>query len=105
MTSPHLTLLLQVVRERGDITPLLHRGLELVQVAELLSEAKSVGLVQRTESGLEVTESGMRLLGASISKGHLGQRGGWIRTMDEHRIARLSPEEPFLPDVPPPTHT
>lgn len=105
MNSPYFAVLLQVVREHGGIDPLLRRGLEVAQVADLLSEAKAAGLILRTGSGLEVTESGMRLLGASMKRGQLGARGGWIRPLDEHRLPQLSPEEPFLPELPPRLHT
>ena len=83
VTSSNLILLLQIVRSRGDVAPLVSRGLEYSQIAELLREARSVGLIERAESGDVVTEAGMQLLADRAKRKGLGVTGAWIRPAED----------------------
>jgi hypothetical protein len=104
MTSSNLILLLQIIRSRGDVQPLVSRGLEYSQIADLMREARSVGLIERAELGDVVTEAGMQLLAESAKRKGLGVAGAWIRPAEEHQIPRIPQEDPFLPESPPKTH-
>jgi hypothetical protein len=104
MTASNLILLLQVLRGHGDVQPLIARGLEYSQIAELLREARSVGLIATLDSGDVLTEAGLRLLAESGKGRKSGEPGSWIRPSVEHQIPRLGEEEPFLPELPPRTH-
>jgi len=101
----HLTLLLQSLRSRGGIEPLVRRGLDVAQIANLLDEAETAGFTgTRDDGALVLTDAGLAFLGASLSRQPSGS-GGWIRPLDEHRIARIHPNEPYLPETPPESHT
>jgi hypothetical protein len=73
MTSSNVILLLQIIRSRGDVGPLVARGLEYSQIAELLRETRSVGLVARTDDGDVLTDSGSRLLAESGKRNRPGE--------------------------------
>ena len=100
----HLTLLLQTLRSRGGIEPLIRGGLDVAQIADLMGEAETAGLTTMRDGALALTDTGLAFLGASLSRQPRGS-GGWIRPLDEHRIARIDPDEPYLPDIPPESHT
>ncbi len=53
-----LILLLQVIRSEGSIDPLLSAGLEYVQIAQLLAQAKQDGYVLLSEDKLVLSEEG-----------------------------------------------
>jgi hypothetical protein len=100
----HLTLLLQTLRAREGIEPLIRRGLDIAQIADLMSEAKTAGFTTIRDGAPVLTDAGLAFLGASLRRQEPGS-GGWIRPLEEHRIARIDPGEPYLPDSPPESHT
>ena len=101
---PNLLLLLQVVRGKGDVAPLTRRGLEYSQIADLLREARHLGLVLRNDEGLQLSPEGESLLAASIKRRPPTSPGGWIRPLEEHRVEKISEEDPFLPELAPRVH-
>ena len=103
-TTTDIVLMLQVVRARETIDPLVARGLDAVQIALLLREVETRGLVERQEGRLVVSNAGMDLLGEVAGSGKGDPSRAWIRPMDEHRIEGLDLSDPFLPKVPPNTY-
>ena len=94
-----LILLLQVIHSEGNIDPLLNAGLEYVQIAQLLSQAKQNGYVFLSEDKLILSEQGTQILSESLRQKIVG--GGWIRPLDEYRITQMDKGDVYLPENPP----
>jgi hypothetical protein len=94
-----LILLLQVIRSEGSIDPLLTAGLEYVQIAQLLTQAKQDGYVFPLEDKLVLTEEGKEILSNSSKQKIIG--GGWIRSLEEYRVAQMDKDEIYLPESAP----
>jgi hypothetical protein len=94
---PHVGLLLRQIKRNGTIDPLLASGLTFSQIATLIQEARSAGLVNR--ESLQLTERGEVALAAVAAAGE--KPVGWIRPADEYRIETIGIDEVFLPDVAP----
>ena len=92
-----LILLLQVIRSEGSIDPLLSAGLEYVQIAQLLAQAKQDGYVLLSEDKLILSEEGKQVLSISAKQKIIG--GGWIRSLEEYRLSPMDKDEIYLPDT------
>ena len=92
-----LYLLLRLVHTAAPVDPLLKRGLEYSQIAELIRSAEDAELVVIGPEGLALTSKGDELLRTDIRGAPAGSPGTWIRPLDEYRIPRLSPDDVYLP--------
>ncbi len=97
--SKNLTLLLQIIRSEGSIDPLIATGLEYVQIAQLLTQAKQEGYILLLEDKLILSEKGAQYLSNSAKQMDVG--GGWIRALEEFRVSPLGKDEIYLPESAP----
>ena len=91
MIELNLILLLQLIHAKGDVNELLRRGFTFAQISDLIDQAAEEGLVVEETEGLKLTEDGIEEVN------RLRQDGRWIQPRDDLRIAKLSPNEIYLP--------
>lgn len=98
MSEKHILLLLQLIKHRSNIDSLLNNGLEYSQIARLLSQVKSLGLVRlQEEEGLALTESGENRLKELIKKFTDGKSCFFIEPDCKHTISKLKEHDIYIP--------
>jgi hypothetical protein len=97
MADSHMVLLLQLIHSGGEVDSLLRRGLQFSQIAQMMSEAESEGLVKEENENLVLTDAGLAKMRTNLENQAQREDGGWISPLDEFRINKISTDDIYLP--------
>lgn len=97
MINSHMILLLQIIKSKADIEPMLKRGLRYSQISRLTQSAKDQGFIEESDEGLSITAKGLSMMRYDIQRGKFRKDGGWISPEEESRINSIGIDEVYLP--------
>lgn len=95
-SESNLILLLQLINAGANVDALLRRGLQYIQIADLIFEAKSREFVVDSDTNLALTPLGLEKI--RDGKTLLNIKGNWISPLDEFRIERIAIDEVYIPN-------
>ena len=90
-------LLLKLIDSNLNLTPLRNRGLSHAQVALLLQDQITKGLVEITNESVCLTESGKEALNENLKKINVSPKRSWILPREEYYYKPLSQKDVYLP--------
>jgi hypothetical protein len=99
INESNLILLLQLIKAKADVEPLLKRGLTYMQISELITHCIEKKLIQQEDSGYSLTKSGILKMKADTQTGKPRKDGIWISPQEEFRIESRRSDEVYLPEM------
>jgi hypothetical protein len=98
MNEINLTLLLNVVKNKGNILRLRRQQLSFRQIVELTEEAVSEGLLAYIANKVILTEEGEEFLSLNLDSTKKRNKSEWIDLDLKNKIKPFPKNEVFLPD-------
>ncbi|HVS92170.1 MAG TPA: hypothetical protein VHE59_09075 [Mucilaginibacter sp.] len=98
MNEINLTLLLNVVKKKGNILLLRRQQLSFRQIVELTEQAVANGFVTYLENKITLTSQGEEFLALNLDAIKKRKKSEWIEPDIKNKIKPFPKNEVFLPD-------
>lgn len=93
-----LTLLLNIVKNKGNIQRLRRQNLSFRQVVDLTEQAVEAGFVAYVDSKISLTDIGQAFLESNITLMKKTNKEEWIEPDYKNKVKPFAKNEVFLPD-------
>jgi len=93
MNERYLQILLQLVKNRGNILRLVNAGLEHIKIAELIAWAGKENLIIKKNNSIQITPKGKERL----KELNRINKSNWIKPEDKSRIEQIDINAIFVP--------
>ena len=97
VNEKHLYILLNVVKNNGDIKRLTREGLNFREIAELSNQAIKDNLITYKESSVCISQLGLETIERLGERFKILDKDKWIDKEKKSRIPKLSKDFIFLP--------
>ncbi|MAP55127.1 MAG: hypothetical protein CL605_09515 [Altibacter sp.] len=98
MNEKHLYILLNVVKNNGDIKRLTREGLSFKDIAELSNQAIKHEFLIYEEHSIAISEKGLKSIKKLDKKFKILDKNKWIEKESKSQISKLDKDFIFLPN-------
>ncbi|MFC0426580.1 hypothetical protein [Chryseobacterium scophthalmum] len=97
MNDKHLYLALLKIKNNTNINELVHEGLELFEITNLLKQIIELNYLIETESELILSETGYKSFTILDTQYKKTNKSEWIRPDDKNIIKKIRKNDIFVP--------
>nr|WP_042297400.1 hypothetical protein [Nonlabens ulvanivorans] len=98
MKEEHLYILLNIVKNNGDIKRLTREGISFKEIAELSNQAIKSGFLMYQDSAISISELGIEKIKNLDLKFKTFDKSKWIEKETRSKIPKLDKNFIFLPN-------
>ena len=98
MKNKYIYLLLEIIKNNGNVKRLTHEGLKFSEIADLTSEIISKKYADYNEDNIFLTELGLKSLAEFSENFKERDKNNWIIKEEKSKIKKLDKDFIYLPN-------
>ncbi|PVV55983.1 hypothetical protein [Chryseobacterium sp. HMWF035] len=99
MKNKHIYLLLEIIKNNGNVKRLTHEGLRFSEIADLTSKVIADNYAEYIEDNIVLTEIGTQFLSTLTEDFKERDKNNWIIKENKSKIKKIDKDFIYLPNL------